>query len=268
MIADLLFAFYGEYKATGAYSFEFRRHKPSGSSTADSIAEIFLLLPPGSVRWSEPALGEATKTIGGAFLTDFGAGFKRGTVEGECHFFYVGKARTGATGGGSPDDGFLDGFTEFMKLRFMLSRYRDYTMTHDAKLFSPDFSGVPLASVNSLKKFVKNLVDDGDGALEDQIDVIWHDYDRDDHFFVRISDFASTQAKNDPWTIQWNVELEAYAVDRGGGAKMMLFNAVKKKSVDEIRDAYLLSMKEHPDSIPDELPVSTPSGALSVGVLA
>ena len=48
MIADLLFAFYGEYKATGAYSFEFRRHKVSGSSY--TIAEVFLLLPPGSVR--------------------------------------------------------------------------------------------------------------------------------------------------------------------------------------------------------------------------
>lgn len=258
-VPELLFAFTGHYEATGAYSFEFRERG------GDTITEIFFMLPPENVSVSEPQRSALTKTLTGGYLADYGNEFKEVSVQGQSHFYYVGTPRTARNYGRSfeatPED-FIDGFSEFLKLRFMLARYRDYTMTEDSKVLAPDFSQKELADVAALKAFVEESVDDGDGVLADRVEVVWHDYDYDDHFLVKVDGFRIDRGKDDPWTIKYDFKLIAYGVDDGGNRQPRKPSATKKSAPQIIRDVHVYVGKQSPESAPDTLPVEAPAGTL------
>jgi hypothetical protein len=271
-VSDILFAFNGSYVPTGVYSFEYR------TGSGRKIAEIYFMLPPKSISWDESQRSVLLPTLTGGYLSDYGNEFKSCIISGECHFYYVGNPKMpasafGISGGiGSAKipagfvNGLMDGYTEYRKLLFMCMRYRDYTLTRDGKIVAPDFSGQALASVNALKNHVRILVSTGAGALSDKIVTIWHDYDKDDHFFVRIANFRSVQEDSDPWSIQWTTELEAYAVDVKNARRAKLSGTtVKKLSYQEIIDKWnKVIANTHVESQPEERIIVTPTATMSV----
>lgn len=217
-VSDILIALYGHYEPTGMYSFEFRK-----VGNGKTIAEIFMLLPPESVSVKEPQRSELLPTLSGGYLADFGNDFKPITVKGSTHFFYAGTSKNpakqfGTTGsttafGDFDPQNYLDGFAEFIKLRFIISRYRDYTMTPDGKLAKlPDMSLKELRGMKKLSEFVTSQRGKK-GALADVIEVIWHDYDYADHWKVKINSFESFRDKGDPWTINYTIDMIAYELD-------------------------------------------------------
>jgi len=263
-VQEIMKALHGNYEPTGVYSFEFR--KVGG----DIITEIFMLLPPESITVSEPQRSEIVPTLGGGYIVDFGNEYKEISISGQSHFFYVGSTRKPASQLGRSfeilPENLIDGFSEFIKLRYLISRYRDYTLTPDSRVISPDFSLRDLASVEALKTFVKGAVEDGDGALIDQIELLWHDYDADDHFKVKVERFSMSRNKDDPHTITYDLSLIAYEVDTpktDSGSFLVTF--LKKISPSEkIRRAFLLMGDVMPASDPEELQLTAASGTISI----
>ncbi len=282
-VSDILFALHGNFVPTGVYSFEYR------TGAGKKITEIYFMLPPKSIDWDESQRSVLQPTLTGGYLSDYGNEFKSCVISGECHFYYVGNPKMPATSFGKSGttnptvgtkfgnvgnggvsyafvDGLLDGYTEYRKLLFMCMRYRDYTMTRNGKIVAPDFSGQALAPVNALKNHIRFLLSSGGNALAPKINVIWHDYDKDDHFFVRIGNFRSSQNDADPWTIKYTIDLEAYAVDTKNAGRDKLsgseaFGIVTKKlAYQEIIDKWNKIMaQEHVESRPETRIVETPA---------
>lgn len=274
-VQDILFALNGTYVPTGVYSFEYR------TGAGNKITEIYFMLPPNSISWDESQRSVLQPTLTGGYLSDYGNEFKTCSIGGECHFYYIGNPKTPAKSYGNTigaaslqilgdpgENGFLDGYVEYRKLLYMCMRYRDYTMTRTGKVIAPDFSGQALGPVNALKNHVRQAVSNGKGALANKIVTVWHDYDKDDHFLVRIGNFRSAQSADDPWTIKYTIELEAYMVDTknaGGtrltGASVSTTNN-KKLSVQSIIDKwYKVITQTHLESAPDVRIIETPSKA-------
>lgn len=265
---DLMIALFGAYEPTGVYSFEFRK------LNGDTIAEVFFLLPPETVTVEEPQRSALIPTLKGGYLVDFGQDFKEIKVGGSSHFYYAGSTKNPAKEYGSSFNigvpGFIDGYTEFIKLRFMISRYRDYTLTPDAKLIAPPFGTQELARVNNLKSFVKRAIDNGEGALADNMEVIWHDYDYDDHFKVRVSRLVITRDKADPWTIRYDIAMQGYEVDtrKAGKIKLKQPNRQKKTPTQLLRDVNTLIGEEHSYSIPETVSIESPGTSYEVSNIA
>ncbi len=262
-VQDIMIALRGYYEPTGVYSFEFRRQN------GKKIAEIFFLLPPESVMVSEPQRSVLLPTLGGGYYVDFGNEFKEIKISGSSHFYYSGAHKSPAKEYGDSRnlgaEGYLDGFTEFIKLRFMVSRYRDYTMTKDGKLIAPSFGAKELSKVNSLKKFVKSAIEDGEGALADNVEVIWHDYDYDDHFKVRVDNLSMARDKSDPWTVKYDISLQAYGVDDRKAGRIKFKSGTKKPTAPQlIREAYLTSGDLSPETRPDSITIESPGSTVQV----
>lgn len=260
-VQEILRAQSGNYEATGIYSFEFRQAGSGlifpGGPNAQSI-EIPLLLPPESVTYSEPQRSALLKTMGGGFLVDYGNDFKGIDIAGSCHFFYAGTTRGQTEGASLTASELLDGYTEFIKLRWMLSRYRDFIMTETGTILDP-FPLLP--SIPGFVGFVAAVMErigDGRGSLSDQIEVIFHDYDMNNHHKVRIDTFGSTQTKDDPWTVSYTIRLETYQTEtqalRNVGTAASTVRRIP--ALESIRKAVLFTGNIAPDSAPDELPVS------------
>lgn len=253
-------ALYGSYEPTGMYSVEFRNRK-SGSK----ITEIFFMLPPESVKVREKQRATITPTLGSGYIADHGNEFKDITVQGSSHFYYAGTARNpaaqyGAQNGAAPSD-YIDGFTEFIKLRFMLMRYRDYVMTPNSKLIAPNFGSAPdLAGVNGLKAWVNNQLDDGAGALADDVECVWHDYDYDDHFKVKVDSYEAARSKDDPWTVSYDIQMTGYEVDdRASSAVVRAPNIKKATPLELLKRANDQAGPESVETMPDSLPIASPS---------
>jgi len=242
-VQSILKAIYGTYVPTGVYSFEFK-----------GVAEIFFLLPPESITVSEGQRAELLPTLGdgAGYLCDYGQEFKDIAISGSLNFFYGGSTRNPIDRVPDSAVDLVDGYSEFIKLRFMLSRYRDYTMTKKGKLIAPDFSLPGLASVKKLKGWVNKQVRDKSGALADQVDLIWHDYDYDDHFKVKVDTFSLTRSKDDPWTVNYDISLKAYAVDDRTGKIELKSPETKENTAQQIDTATLL-MESVDVELPDSL---------------
>ncbi len=227
-VQDIIIAFNGVYEPTGVYSFEYR------TGAGKRITEIFFMLPPKSIAWDRPQRSTLQPTLTGGYLSDYGNEFKTGSLSGECHYYYVGNPKRPAKSYGhnilravvEEASGFLDGYTEYRKLLFMCSGYRDYTMTKSGKLVAPEFAGTELAAVKALKDYVGQLLIKGSGALANKIEVIWHDYDKDEHLKVKIGNFKSVESDDDVWTIKYTIDLEAYAIDTQSTEKTTLRSGV------------------------------------------
>lgn len=271
-VSQVMIALYGSYEPTGMYSFEFRR--PDGGR----ISEIFFLLPPESASTKESQRASLIPTLKGGFLADHGNEFKEISLAGSSHFFYAGSTKHpggagrtigqfGQQANGQQQSSFIDGYTEFIKLRYMVSRYRDYTLTPDGKINAPDFTGEGLGSTSALKKFVEDQVDKGRGALANQVDMIYHDYDYDEHWFVKVDSLRIDRNKGDPWTIKYNIELKAYQWDdrkassySSPSARIQSQSKKKLTSSEQIKELIDQSSSVHLYSVPETVNLSTAGG--------
>lgn len=272
-VQDILLALNGSYVPTGVYSFEYR------TGLGKKIAEIYFMLPPKSISWDEPQRSVLQPTLTGGYLSDYGNEFKTCSITGECHFYYIGNPKNPAKAYGATINnpsvqvvgdvargGLIDGYTEYRKLLYMCMRYRDYTMTKNGKIISPIFDGQALGPVNALKNHVNQGISSGRGALANKIVTVWHDYDKDDHFLVRIASFKSAQEDGDPWTIKYTIDLEAYMVDTKSTGRDKLtgigFSESKEKKVDyqSLIDKWNKVIAEtHLESRPDERTIENPA---------
>lgn len=250
-VSQIMQAVYGTYIPTGVYSFEFR--KKHGGET---ITEIPLMLPPESTSVTEPQRSELIPTIGGGYLCDFGNDFKDISISGSIHFFYVGSEKNPLAFrmDESKQQEAIDGYTEFLKLRFMISRYRDYTLTRKAKLIAPAFSSPAIVNVKALRDYVAKQKK----ALASDIEVIYHDYDDDNHFKVKVDQFSITRDKSDPFTVKYSISLKAYEVDsRTASSSISTTVEFKKVTVEEIISLNEFMLTLHPMSLPTEVPSFT-----------
>ncbi len=262
-LATINSALYGEFRLTGVYSIELR------FNTEFSIYEFPFLIPPESYSCSEPWRADLAKTLRGGYLADYGNDFKDFTVSGECWFYYAGAPRypfsTDISGGiGSA----IDGYSEFLKLRFLLVRFRDYlTLDRDSQVRAPRFTLKELAIVELFRSELELLIAKGRGGLSDQIQLIWHAYDFDDHWAVKLDAFDWRITKDDPFTVFFDIKMQGYEVDptRTGLVRTRGARKVAKKSYPEkIREVHNLSSTAHAASQPTELTVSTASGEYAV----
>jgi len=265
-VAEILKTINGFYEPTGVYSFEFRE-----SSTGDLITEIYFLLPPESVSVSEAQRSDLQPTLTGGYLTDFGNEFKQITVQGSTHFFYGGTTRLPAKEYGSSKNlgvaGFIDGYDEYLKLRFMIMRYRDYTLTNDGRLHNePTFTSLGLADVSALGDHVRASLVNGNGVLADQIDMIWHDYDYDDHWRVKINDFSTSRTKEDPWSIMYTINMTAFEQDnrKPSMTDIFAFSRRKPNSRQLIQQTFEFTGDVSAFTKPDSVEIPFASGVVSV----
>lgn len=263
-VADILLALNGYYTPTGMYSFEFR------NAQGNSITEVFFVLPPGSVTVSESQRSDLIPTLKGGYLVDFGNEFKDIQVQGQSHFFYVGSTKNPAgetdNSANANTENYIDGYSEFIKLRFMVSRYRDYTMTKNGKLMNaPALSLKGLAQTKALKKFVTDQIKNKEGALADKLEVIWHDYDYDDHFKIKVDNLSITRDKSDPWTVQYNMSLKAYEVDDKASRIKPFSLENQRQSVAQLMQSVdNLTANSHEQSIPDTITVNNGQSTIIV----
>lgn len=236
-VQDIIRGLYGTYEPTNIYSFEFRN-----SFTGKKITEIFFQLPPESVEVNESQRADLTPTLTGGYVCDFGNEFKNIKIAGSTHFYHVANSNDGSVP--------FDGYTEFMKLRFMIIRYRDYTMTRGGKLKSPSFSGQGLGNVNALKNFAKKY-----GSLAGTIDVIYHDYDYDEHFQVKVDEFTVRRSKEDVFSIMYDLSMRGFQVDQSKAANRKPKKI--KKTVQSLNDAIQQMKNFHAESLPSQIPKIT-----------
>jgi len=170
------------------------------------------MMPPKSKSVSEPTRSTTVPTLGGNFNLDAGNATKMITLSGDLYFPYVGSPDNPVARDNTGLKNTIDGLNEFFKLRWMLIRYRDYTMTRKGKMTVPtsvmNLSPQITALYKSVAQKIKNK-----GALYDEIQLIFHDYDMDDHFFCRVDNFSSNQVDTKHIAISYTISIECYEPD-------------------------------------------------------
>lgn len=244
-----LFELLSSFTPTAAYSFEFFKKNQDGSVNFGARVgdEIFFLIPPEESSIKEGYRISINKTIGGGWVNDFGNDFKKIRLQGSLYSYFLGYLKesvnedqglngiaTGASRAGtsavnavlqSVSGGLLDisprvsGFDEFMKLRFVLSRWRD---TKESKLVDQVSSRT--ANSTFFDKFgekrgnIKKL----SGLSYKDLAVVYHDYDDNNHYEVVIESAEFTRSKSDPFTMNYSIEMtglrEVISEMRGIGA--------------------------------------------------
>lgn len=218
-VLALMKGIYNDYAPTGAYSLEFKRDDGS------QIAEAFWASPPEDYSVEESEHASLTKTLSGGYIADHGAGFKNISMSGSLHFYTIMSPSLPIAASGdlarNPTDT-IDGLTEFYKLRYLISRYRDYSMTAGGKLQAPVFAGPALAAANAVARFVATSIEDGKGVLANRVQLIWHAYDTDDHYAVKFNGFTASQSSRDVNSIRYSATMEAYQVDKNKSGNVTL----------------------------------------------
>lgn len=215
---------YGEITFTGLYSFEFQ-HK------GKKITEIFFMMPPKSKDVSEATRSSTIPTLSSNYVIDVGNGTKQISLNGKLYFPMVGSPINPIAVDSSNLPNQIDGLTEFFKLKWMLISYRDYTMTKNGKI---DIPTVPMQSspeLVTLYKKVSKLVKNKSGALYDQIQLIFHDYDMDDHYFCRIANFSSKQNDSNYIAVEYNISMDCYKKYQSNTQKSI---TIKKTVAEEL----------------------------------
>jgi len=217
---------YGVYSFTGLYSFEFV------DKNRNTITEIFFMIPPKSKSVSEPTRSTTVPTLGGNFNNDAGNATKNITLAGELYFPYVGSPDNPVARDNTGLTNTIDGLNEFFKLRWMLIRYRDYTMTRKGRMTVPDSVMNLSPQITALYENVSKKVREKVGALYDEIQVIFHDYDMDDHFYCRVDNFSSNQTDSKHIAISYTINIECYEPDTA--QKTISVTQVKKSTNENV----------------------------------
>lgn len=220
---------YGEFTFSGLYSFEFV------DNNRDTITEIFFMMPPKSKVMEEPTRSSTVPTLGGNYNIDGGNATKNITLSGDLYFPYIGSPDNPVAKNNAGLKNTLSGLEFFFLLRFMLVRYRDYTLTRNAKVTVPTTVMAVSKEIKTLYKKVAQRVKSKVGALYDEIQLIFHDYDMDDHFYCRVDNFSSNQSDDKHIAINYTINIECYEPDAGQKPmKVTQVKATNNESVDVI----------------------------------
>jgi hypothetical protein len=209
-LISLIYNIYGTFEFTGLYSFEFV------DSQRNTIVEIFMMMPPKSKDMSEPTRSNIVPTLGGNYLLDAGNGIKTMNLSGKLYFPSYGSSSNPVardTQGLAP---ITSGLEEFFALRYMLIRCRDYTMTSNSSIDAPISALIGKPEIGSLYQEVSSKIKSKVGALYDQIQLIVHDYDMNDHYYCKVANFSSSQSDSSYLSIDYTIELELYRPDEKG----------------------------------------------------
>ena len=217
---------YGVFAFTGLYSFEFV------DKNRNTITEIFFMIPPKTKAMNEPTRSTTVPTLNGNYNLDAGNATKETTLTGDLYFPYVGSPDNPVAPDNSNLTNTIDGLNEFFKLRWMLIRYRDYTMTKKAKITVPTSLLALSPQIAALYKAVSKRMSKKVGALYDQIQIIFHDYDMNDHFFCRVASFASNQSDTKHLAASYTIQIECTEPDTG--RKGMEVKTAKKETNESI----------------------------------
>lgn len=215
-----------EFTFSGLYSFEFV------DNNRNTITEIFFMVPPKTKNVSEPTRSTTQATLGSNYTVDGGNATKQITLTGDLYFPYVGSPDNPVARTNVGLENTLSGIEEFLRLRWMLIRYRDYTMTRDAKVNVPITLLGASKEITALYRNIAKRVRDKTGGLYDQVKVIFHDYDMDDHFYCRVDNFSSNQSDAKHIAIEYNISIECYEPDY----KQKNTNIQTKKTTNEATD--------------------------------
>jgi hypothetical protein len=195
---------YGNFTFTGLYSFEFV------DKNKNTITEIFFMLPPQNKSVEESTRSSTVPTLAGNYNNDAGNATKNITLSGDLFFPYIGSSDNPIAQFNEGLENRRNGFNEFFKIRWLLIRYRDYTLTSNARLKPP----MDLMNKNSEIVALYNAVSDRlakkVGALYDEIELIFHDYDMDDHYYCRVDTFSSNQDSSKFLAVNYTINIECY----------------------------------------------------------
>ena len=240
-MANLFDTFNNNYQPTSTFSFQFwkkdKKTKKLLPGASGDLGEMFFLVPPEEYSIQEGYRVTVTKTISSAWVDDFGNDIKVIKMSGSLYSYYIGALPTSkdsnktmsqnimkgnwgqaavnfGTDSGKvgraftnelgidldiPGVVYASGLDEFFKLRFIVSRFRDVRpgMFEDGSLS---------------RKFpmLQDLVTEVNNGrvLYDDIAIIYHDYDDNNHFEVVFSDFQMSRSKDDPFTIKYSIEMK------------------------------------------------------------
>lgn len=223
-LPTLIKSLYGTFTFTGLYSFEFV------DKNKNTITEIFFMIPPKSKIVEEPTRSTTVPTLGGNYNNDAGNATKNITISGELFFPYVGSPDNPIAKVNDGLENQIDGLNEFFKLRWMLVSYRDYTLTSNAKLKSPTTLMNLSSEIASLYTAVSDRLSKKVGALYDEIQLIFHDYDMDDHYYCRVDTFSSNQDASKHIAINYTINIECYEPN----SKKVVTPQVKKSTNESI----------------------------------
>jgi len=206
-LPNLINQLYGKFEFTGLYSFEFV------DRNRNTISEIFFMVPPKKKDMSEPTRSSTQATLSGNYVMDAGNGTKPMTISGELFFPYVGSPDNPVARDSSGLSNTIDGLNEFFKLRWMLIRYRDYTMTKNARMTVPTSVMGLSPGINALYRKISKNLKNKVGALYDEVKVVVHDYDMDDHWYCRVESFSSSMDSAKHIATEYIINLECYSPD-------------------------------------------------------
>jgi len=86
-------------------------------------------------------------------------------------------------------------------------------MTKNAKMDVPTTVMGLSPQINALYRKISKKVRDKTGALYDEVKLIVHDYDMDDHWYCKVSNFSSSQSDQKYLAVSYTIELECYEPD-------------------------------------------------------
>jgi hypothetical protein len=217
---------YGQTVFSGLYSAEFV------DENRNTIAEIFFMCPPKNKSVSEPTRSSTIATMGGNYIIDGGNATKQISISGDLYFPYVGSPDNPVATNSGELENTITGLEEFFKLQWMLIRYRDYTMTSNAKMNVPS-SLMSVKGISQLYKSVSKQVKNKTGALYDKVRLIIHDYDMNDHFYCRVENFSSSQSADKYIVINYSIVFDCYEPD-SKQRKTTITNQVKPTTNESI----------------------------------
>lgn len=186
------------------------------------------MCPPKKKDMQEPTRSTAQPTLSGNYIIDAGNGTKSMMISGELYFPYVGSPDNPIARDNTGLANTIDGLNEFFKLRWMLVRYRDYTMTRKSKMNVPTTVQNLSPSVHTLYKELSSKLRKKIGVLYDEVKLIVHDYDMDDHWYCRVNNFSSSQSDEKYIGVMYTIDLECYRPD--DGQKALEVTQVKKQT--------------------------------------
>jgi len=190
------------------------------------------MIPPKKKDMAEVTRSSTNPTLSSNYITDAGNGTKQLNLSGELFFPYVGSPDNPVARDSSQLENQIDGMTEFFKLQWMLIRYRDYTMTKNGKMVIPSTVMNSSPEITALYKKVSQLVKNKIGALYDEIQLIVHDYDMDDHYYCRVISFSGSQSDTKYIAVEYNISLELHERDNMQSAKTVEIRRSLNESVD------------------------------------
>ena len=231
---DLFNVLDNTYTPTSVYSFEFRERNSLTGKVGASLTELFFLLPPEQYTMNEGYKITVNKTISGAWVDDFGNDVKDIKISGSLYSYYVGTPAKTSLGASSlppliknlqkqgsdlgnefkrlagsfasqigldiPGLEIISGLDEFFKLRYILSRFRDARSRENLKSDQAIIKKFPELDLLLTKaQSQKTLFND--------IAVIYHDYDDNNHYEVTFNNFNMSRSAKDPFTIMYQIHL-------------------------------------------------------------